>query len=133
MSDFKKLKVWRKAYVLALRSYRLATSIRGSDNASLRNQIIRAAMSVPTNIVEGAGQRSRKDFGRFLGFALNSATELEHHLLFARDIGVISVSDFETLSARSIEVQKMLHGLRNRVMASAGTPSEKSVRTELTT
>lgn len=125
MSDFKKLKVWRKAHALALNAHRVAIRIRGSDNASLRSQIIRAAMSIPTNIVEGTGQKSGKEFGRFLGFALNSATELEYHLLVARDIRVIGVSDFESLSSQAIEVRKMLHGLQTRVLVTTRTPRKQ--------
>jgi four helix bundle protein len=122
VSDFKKLKVWRKGHALALNVHRVATRVRGADNASLRSQIIRAAMSIPTNIVEGTGQKSGKEFGRFIGFALNSATELEYHLIVARDIRVIGAGDFESLSAQAIEVRKMLHGLQNRVVARARTP-----------
>jgi len=55
--------------------------MRGSRYASLRSQMMRAALSIPTNIVEGAGQKSRREFGRFIGFALNSTSELEYHLL----------------------------------------------------
>jgi four helix bundle protein len=75
-------------------------------------------MSIPTNIVEGTGQRTGKEFGRFIYIALNSASELEYHLLVARDIRVISLNDFESLSAQAIEVRKMLYGLRTRVIAS---------------
>jgi|SRR6266850_2526334 len=125
MSDFKKLNVWRKAHALALDVHRVATRIRGSDNASLRNQLIRTAMSIPTNIVEGTGQKTGKEFARFLGFALNSASELESHLIMARDIRVIGVSDFEGLSSRTIEVRKMLHGLQNRVLTSPRTPRKQ--------
>src|ERR1700694_5369912 len=115
VSDFKKLKVWRKAHALALNVYRVATRIRGADNASLRNQLLRAAQSVPTNIVEGTGHTSGKEFGRFLSISLKSTSELEYHLIFAREIRVISLNDFQSLSAQAIEVRKMLHGLRNRV------------------
>ena len=125
MSDFKKLKVWRKAHALALGAHRIATRIRGSDNASLRSQLIRAAMSIPTNIVEGTGQKSGKEFGRFIGFAVNSASELEYHLMVAHDIGLISASDFEPLTSRTVEVRKMLHGLQNRVMTSPRTPRKQ--------
>jgi len=79
-------------------------------------------MSITTNIVEGKGQKSGKEFGRFLGFALNSATELEYHLLVARDIRLIGATDFESLSAQTVEVRKMLHGLQNRVLVSTRTP-----------
>jgi len=118
VSDFKKLKVWRKAHALALNVHRVATRIRGANNASLRNQIVRAAMSIPTNIVEGAGQQSRKDLARFLSIALNSTTEVEYHLIVARDVRAINPNDFNSLSAQTIEVRKMLHGLRNRVLNS---------------
>jgi four helix bundle protein len=122
VSDFKKLKVWRKAHALALSVRRVATRIRGADNASFRNQIIRAAMSIPTNIVEGTGQKTGKEFARFIGFALNSASELEYHLIMGRDARLIEVGEFEALLSRTIEVQKMLHGLQNTVLASPRTP-----------
>jgi four helix bundle protein len=122
VSDFKKLKVWRKAHALALDVHRVATTIRGSDNATLRNQLIRAAMSIPTNIVEGTGQKSPKEHARFLGYALNSASELEYHLMAARGLRLIEASDFESLRSRTIEVRKMLHGLQNAVLLRPRTP-----------
>src|SRR5437868_14991305 len=123
MSDFKKLNVWRKAHGLTLNVYRVATRIRGADHGSLRNQMLRAAMSVPTNIVEGTGQRSGKEFGRFLTIALKSTSELEYHLIFAREIRLISVNDFQSLTDQTIEVRKMLHGLQKRVVTSTGAPN----------
>jgi four helix bundle protein len=126
VSDFKKLKVWRKGHALALNVRRVAVSMRSADNAALRNQMLRASMSIPTNIVEGAGQRSKREFGRFLRFALNSSSELEYHLIVARDTDAISRSDFEALVAQTIEVRKMLHGLLNSVAIAARTPTEIS-------
>ena len=73
-------------------------------------------MSIPTNIVEGTGQTSGKEFGRFLSIALKSTSELEYHLIIARDIRAIGLNDFESLSAQAIEVRKMLYALRNRVV-----------------
>jgi four helix bundle protein len=117
VSDFRKLKVWRKSHALALNVRRVSARIRGLDNASLRNQIVRAAASIPTNIVEGSGQQSRKDFARFLSIALNSTSELEYHLIFARDVRAISENDFRSLSDQAIETRKMLLGLRSRVIS----------------
>jgi four helix bundle protein len=125
VSDFKKLKVWRKAHALALNVRRVATKIRGADNASLRNQILRASSSVPTNIVEGAGQRSGAEFARFINIALNSTSELEYHLIAARDYQVIPHSDFKSLSEQTIEVRKMLFGLRNSVLVLPRTPQNQ--------
>ena len=81
-------------------------------------------MSIPTNIVEGTGQKSGKEFGRFLDIALKSASELEYHLMIAHGIDAISLNDFESLSAQTIEVRKMLYGLRVRVVSS--TPKATS-------
>jgi four helix bundle protein len=119
VSDFKKLSVWRKAHGLTLNVHRVAVKVRGSDNAALRGQILRAAMSIPTNIVEGSGQASGKEFGRFLGIAQKSASELEYHLILAHELRLIGHNDFESLSAQAIEVRKMLYGLQSRVVASA--------------
>jgi len=115
MSDFKKLKVWRKAHGLSLNVHRDARAIRGAEYVSLRSQLIRAAMSVPANIVEGSGQVSRRDFGRFLRFALNSAVELEYHLIVARDIQALKAGDVDALLSQNVEVRKMLHALVKRV------------------
>ncbi len=75
-------------------------------------------MSVPTNIVEGSGQDSRREFGRFLRYSANSASELEYHLMVARDIRAISLNDYATLTSETVEVRKMLRGLLTRVSQS---------------
>jgi four helix bundle protein len=125
MSDYKKLSVWRKAHALALNVHRIAAKLRGPEHAALRSQMKRASMSIPTNIVEGVGQQSRKEFARFLRFALNSSSELEYHVTVARDTESIDAQDFESLIAQTIEVRKMLHGLLKRVLSDVETPSVK--------
>ena len=111
MSDYRKLRVWRKAHALAINAHRVANGIRGQQYATFRNQIIRSAMSVPTNIVEGRAQEKEPAFVRFLRISLASINELEYHLLAARDIRAISVSDHLSLSGQVEEVRMMLHGL----------------------
>lgn len=115
MQDFKKLKVWRKAHALALNAHRVAGKIRGASDVSLRSQLVRAAMSIPTNIVEGRAKESEREFGRFLRYALSSATELEYHLIAARDLELIREPDFLSLTTQVIEVRRMIHGLLNRM------------------
>jgi four helix bundle protein len=109
VTDFKKLKVWQKAHVMAMDVHRVAGQIRGAKHASLRSQMIRAAMSVPTNIVEGCSQQSTREYSRFLRIALNSTTELEYHLVAARDLAAARGSDSLTLISQVIEVRKMLY------------------------
>lgn len=118
MSDFKKLDVWRKGHALVLNVQRTTARMRKGEIAALRGQMMRAAMSIPTNIVEGNGQESAKEFIRFLGFSLNSSSELEYHLILARDLKGISQTDFDSLSAQTIEVRRMLYGLRRTLQGS---------------
>jgi four helix bundle protein len=128
MSDFKKLRVWRKAHALTLNVHRVAASIRGAQFAPLRNQMVRAAMSVSANIVEGREQRTDREFARFLGYALGSTSELEHHFIVARDLRAITQSDFTSTLEQIIDVRKMLHGLLAKLSKNKKSPSERTVR-----
>ena len=123
MTDFKKLRVWKRAHSLALVTHQTALTIRGSQYASLRSQIIRAAMSIPANIVEGREQKSEAEFCRFLRYALSSASELEYHLIMARDINVISETDFVGVVTPLKEVRMMLFGLLKRLDPQASRPT----------
>ena len=126
MADFKKLRVWKKAHALALTAHQVALSIRGSQNASLRSQIIRASMSIPANIVEGREQKSDAEFCRFLRYALSSTSELEYHMIIARDIKVIKASQFVEILTPLKEVRMMLFGLLKRLdsRSSLNSPGE---------
>ena len=136
MADFKKLRVWKKAHALALCAHQAALTIRGSQHASLRSQIIRASMSIPANIVEGREQKSEAEFGRFLRYALGSTSELEYHLIIARDIKVIDSAHFVGVVTPLREVRMMLYGLLKRLdsrndgdgerVAGSGQPSAGS-------
>ncbi|MFL5633575.1 MAG: four helix bundle protein, partial [Gemmatimonadaceae bacterium] len=77
-------------------------------------------MSIPANIVEGSGQESRKEFGRFLRYAMNSASELEYHLILARDVSAVDPAEISALVGKTVEVRKMLMGLMRRVSAPTG-------------
>ena len=122
MSDYRKLHVWRKAHALAISVHRDAGRIRGATDTSLRSQLIRSAMSIPANIVEGRNQGTEKDFGRFLRYALGSACELESHLSMARDIGVMPNKTYTPLAIEASEVRKMLTGLLKSI--AKGSPQK---------
>lgn len=81
-----------------------------------------AAESIAFNIVEGCGANSQKEFARFLDIGIKSAMELEYQLQLARDYGVLRHRDWQSLSAETIDVRRMLYGLRTKVRAS--TPAE---------
>jgi four helix bundle protein len=107
--------VWQSAHALSLYVHRVTTSIRNPQFASLRSQAFRAAMSIPANIAEGRRQAIDAQFARYLGYALNSASELEYHLIVARDIHLITEAEFATLAAQTISVRKMLYTLIKRL------------------
>ena len=115
MGDYRKLQVWRKAHTLALSAHRAAMGIRGNQYAAFRSQIIRSALSIPANIVEGREQKTDAGFARYLRIALGSASELEYHLTAARDIHAITTDVYLTLTTRIAEVRMMLHGLIQRL------------------
>jgi four helix bundle protein len=126
VSDYKNLQVWRKAHALALHAHRTAMDVRATRYSALRSQIIRSAMSVPANIVEGRRQESERDFARFLRYALNSVYELEYHVTLAHDIEVIHDEDATTLIAEGVEVRKMLHGLLKKIGPTTQPPPDVS-------
>jgi four helix bundle protein len=113
--DFKKLKVWHKAPALALAVDRMAKRIKASQYTSFKNQIFRAASSIPANIAEGRRRKTDKDFAKFLFIAVGSASELESHLIFACEAGLIGQSEFTSLVSQTIEVRKMLYALIKRL------------------
>ena len=117
MADFKKLLVWQKAHALSLSIDRLTKRIRASQYASFKSQLFRAGLSIPANIAEGRQKESEREFARFLGMAASSSSELESHLIFARDAKIIGEAEFASLVGQTIEVRKMLYALIKRIRA----------------
>ena len=86
MQDFRDLKVWAKAHMATLATYRLTETFPTTERYGLTQQMRRAAASIAANIAEGCGRGSDADFSRFLQMAFGSASELEYFLLVARDL-----------------------------------------------
>ena len=89
MRDFKQLKVWRKSHNLTLQAYKVTEAFPREETYGLTSQIRRASSSIPANIAEGCGMDGNAQFARFLQISMGSATELEYHILLARDLGLI--------------------------------------------
>jgi four helix bundle protein len=90
--------------------------------------MLRAAMSVPANLVEGAGQKSGREFARYIRISLNSCNELEYHLLLARDFEVSQPEVVTTLVSETVQVRKMLYGLLSKVNARCDETGQKDAR-----
>lgn len=117
MRDFRKLKVWEKAHVLALEVYRNTRALPRSEIFGLQAQMRRSSVSVAANIAEGSGRSGRPELIQFLNVALGSASELQYHLLLARDLGFLEMSPYDSMTQRVVEVKRMLTGLIQRVRA----------------
>lgn len=114
MQDFRNLEVWKKAHDLAIDVHNTLARTKRIE-PGLRAQTSRAAQSIPTNIAEGCGKDSQAELARFSDIALGSGMELEYHLLLAHDLGQLGNKDFERLTANTIEVRRMLFGLRRAI------------------
>jgi four helix bundle protein len=113
--DFKRLVVWQRAYKLAVEVHQTVDTFQGRHRFSLGDQLARAATSISANIAEGSGRQSVREFRRYLTIAMGSATELEHHLMLARDLHLVTEEAAQDYINETVEIQRMLHGLRNRV------------------
>lgn len=115
MHNFKELKVWQEARTLVKATYQLSKAFPEDERFGLTNQIRRSAISIPSNIAEGCGRKTDKDFCHFLYVSQGSAFELETQLILALDLEYISQETFDTIEIEVTKVQKMLNGLINSI------------------
>jgi len=113
MRDFKRLEVWRRSFSLSVSLDREVNGFDARHRFGLGDQLTRAALSIPANIAEGAGRESVREFRRYLTIALGSAAEVENHLLFASELGLLA--DALRYLRELSEIQRMLAGLRRNV------------------
>ena len=106
--SFEELEVWKRACRLAIELYGLLKNCR---DYSFRDQMQRAAISIASNIAEGAERDSKKEYIRFIHIAKGSAGELRTQLYIACKIGLISKEEQQRFCQELIEISKMLHGL----------------------
>ena len=107
-ASFENLDVWKRSQALAVCVYR---SLQACKDYSFRDQITRAAVSIPSNIAEGAERITRKEFIQFIGYAKGSAGELRTQLIIAADLGYLDRSKAAELVDESTQISKMLFGL----------------------
>jgi four helix bundle protein len=119
MGDFRRLRVWRKARALTVNVHRAMNRMRGRDLGPLRSQLIRAVMSIATNIAEGSRKTSLREYARFVGYAIDSSVETEHHLIVAMDIASLPGAECKSLCEQVIEVRRMAYGLRTHLQERA--------------
>jgi four helix bundle protein len=112
-SSFKDLRVWQEAMNLTSEVYRATTVFPRQEIYGLTQQMRRAAVSVPSNIAEGRGHRSDREFTNFLLHARGSLLELQTQILIAEDLQYFSGNQFQTLREAADGVGRALNGLIN--------------------
>ena len=108
MKNFKQLRIWQKGFEIAVQSFKLVESFPKEERFGLCNQITRASVSIPSNIAEGSGRNSEKDYHRFLEHSLGSAFELETQLLIADSVNYGDPAARSKLIQDVLDEQKML-------------------------
>jgi len=111
MHHFKELNVWQKSTQLATNIYDLTTQYPKQETYGLTSQIRRCTISISSNIAEGAGRFSKKEFRHFLNIAYGSSFELETQLIISKNLKYVDDDSFETLNNKITDVQKMLYKL----------------------
>ena len=111
LKNYKELKVWQQSYALCLEVYRLTKEFPKEELYGLTSQARRSAVSIPSNIAEGYGRRTKPDYIRSLYIAYGSVCELETQILLSGDLGYIQAKDKDMLEQKVREVERMLKGL----------------------
>lgn len=111
MKDFRNLKVWDKAHKFVLDIYSITNMFPKAEIYGLTSQLRRAAVSIPTNIVEGSSRGSDKDFARFIQISIGSASETEYLLILCYDLKYLNENEFEKLYNEVINIRKMMINL----------------------
>jgi four helix bundle protein len=117
VKDFRELKVWQKAHQLTLAVYRITAAFPREELYGLTSQLRRASSSIAANLAEGCGRNGDMEFARFCSMAMGSASELEYHLLLAKDLKLLKPADHQELDQRATELKRMLTALMQKLKA----------------
>ena len=110
-SDTSKLIVWQRSHELVLKIYEVTNDFPREEQFGLTSQIRRAALSIPSNIVEGKARGSKKDYRRFLLMSRGSLEEVKYQLLLARDLKYMDEDNYKEALILAKETGKLLAGL----------------------
>src|SRR5690348_3629107 len=115
MKDFRDLRVWQAAHQLTLAIYKMTAKFPREELYGLTSQIRRCSSSIAGNIAEGCGRRGNAELHRFLQIAAGSASELDYHLLLARDLHFLQEPEYRESAGLLLEVRRMLTSLSRKV------------------
>jgi four helix bundle protein len=96
--------------------YKHTRTFPKEEKYRITNQLLRASLSIPTNIAEGSSSSTSKEYARYIKIAISSASEVEYLFRACRDLGFLSKNTYTELKSRIIEIRKMLLGLKNKII-----------------
>ena len=117
MKTFRDLLIWQKAMVLVTKCYSVTKQFPKEELFSLTSQIRRCSISIPSNIAEGFGIETNKDYHRFLNIAMGSLFEFQTQIEIAYNLEYISQDKFNIIYEDSRELERMLSSFTNKVKA----------------
>ena len=106
------MKVFKKSHQLTLQIYKITRKFPGEEKFSMVQQIRRAMYSVPMNLAEGSAKGTKNELIYHINIAIGSITEVNYQIMLSKDLKYLSEFDFNGLNSESIEIKKMLLGLR---------------------
>jgi len=106
------LSIWKKSIDFSFDMYKITNSFPQDERFGLISQMRKSAVSIPSNIADGAGRNSDKEFIHFLGISNGSSNELLTQIIISNRLGFISNSVTESVLSKIDEIQKMNHGLK---------------------
>lgn len=117
INTYRDLKVWQQSLSFAKDLHVLLSTFPAEERYGLTQQIRRAMVSVPSNIAEGYGRSSTKEYIRFISIAIGSLAELETQLMLAELFGYVDRKDIATFLSKINDLEKMLKSLRSSLRA----------------
>lgn len=115
MRNLNKLKIWEKGIDVCEEIYEMSKNFPDEEKYGLRSQIRRAAISIPSNIAEGAGRNSNKEFAQFLSISNGSCYEVQTQLILAKKFKYVNEMEAEKVLENLDEIQKMNFGLQSHL------------------
>ena len=113
IKSFEDLVVWKKAHDVVLIIYKLLEKFPKEEKYRIIDQLVRAVVSIPTNISEGFGRYTNKDYVHFLIIARGSVSEVKYLVLLSKDLRYISITEYNELKKELDDIGKMINGLIN--------------------
>jgi four helix bundle protein len=112
MHQFKELKIWQKAIDLTADVYKVTSQLPKEEVYGLTSQMRKCAVSIPSNIAEGAGRNTKGEFNQFLGYSNGSSYELTTQLVVATRLNLLTEEACEPILNELDSIQKMTYKLQ---------------------